>query len=152
MKTYRFESALSPARIRIRLEAFAKQARAGWRLEDGGKFYYKFYNDTHFFLIKTRVSAFGGASMNQRVFLGTITETDGGSEIRGRFGTERGIAVIAFSELALLFCLFRPSIFMLVIFILWAAFALWLTRTLSARFYRREEAEVIEFIENNLIK
>ena len=152
MADYIFPSTLSCSQIRARMLTFAKPAKEwGWRL-GSSDFYYKFYNDTHFFLIKTRTGHFGGAAMNQPVFRGKIIEKNTGLEIQGRFGLERRLLIIALVIAFLVFSISGAPLLPIIVGVTLVAFIVLMAGAIASSVYREEETEVIKFIEKHLIK
>ena len=151
MRRYCYQSMLRPEQIRARLEALTKPADSfGWRVSDSAAFRSHFYDRRHFFLIKTRPGKYGGGSINQPVFLGTLSEKAGETQIIGRFGWDR-VRLIFYAVLLIPLLLPLKSLTMCILASVVYFLFLVLFTLLSSSIYCQEEEEVLSFIEQNLL-
>ena len=134
MARYHFESRLTPEQIKVRMSAFAKPTAFGWRLGESA-FYYRFYREAAFFLIKTRSGRWGGTAMNQPVFLGKLTEKDGVTAIDGRFGW-RGDHAVPWLLPAVMFFLFHPPVIVPIVVWVWLWLCSRLVLAVSSSLYK----------------
>ena len=151
MAHVRYESKLSPEQIRARISVHARPAAFfGWRMSDSALFY-KFYNSRRFFLVKTSPGAALRPSAAQPVFLGRLTEKDGGTVIEGRFGWEPGPTILFCLLLALAFACIRPGVSMLLFSGLLLLLGAFFARALLSSLFTEEERAVLELIEKHLL-
>lgn len=151
---YVFRSSLSSKEIRIRLYVYAKEAKGfGWSYSTGG-FYYRFFNDDGFFLIRTRDTKLGATVKNQRVFNGTLISEENGTRIEGDFGAmKKNKPMYWFVAVVSVFSLMATrSILPLLLIIPFYLFMPQLLLNVVSPLYEKEEKAVISFIEEHLLR
>lgn len=148
-----YESTLTAEEIRRRLPIFAKSAdEPGWRMGAKPDYYFRFYDRRHFFLILTHPGRSGSGALNQPVFLATLTETEEGTRIEGRFGWEWRRQLITLLLSLILFALIVRSVFLLAVVAAFLIFGQMFALDPSRAAYREEEQAALDFIEQFLLR